>query len=53
MKFDFYFAGSKNLENLWTVLRSIHSATTCLSNSEIIRKRKLHVCKSNYNIQIS
>jgi hypothetical protein len=38
MKFDFYIAVSKTLDNLWTVLRNIRSATACLLNSESIQK---------------
>jgi len=38
MKFDFYFAVSKTLDNLYTVLRNIRSATACLQNSESIQK---------------
>jgi carbon monoxide dehydrogenase subunit G len=38
MKFEFYFAVSITLDNLWTVLRNIRSATACLTNSESIQK---------------
>jgi hypothetical protein len=40
MKFDFYFAVSKTMDNLRTVLRNIRSATACLPNSERIPKEK-------------
>jgi len=53
IKFDFYFAVSKTLDNLWTVLRNIRSATACPPNSESIQKRKLHVCNSIYSIHLS
>ena len=38
MKFDFYFAVSKTLDNLCTVLHNVLSATDCLPNSESIQK---------------
>jgi hypothetical protein len=39
MKFVFYFAVSKTLDNLCTVLRITRSATACLPNSESIQNK--------------